>query len=443
MSNRTEEEKMAVILQPLVGSPDADSKYFYPTLAGVANSVDFYPLPHTSSIHGCVEIGLGLGAGVVDNNPAVHFSLGDHHTLTGPTDALPVTALDLSAKPGSSELLVSLDDAASTALTTLPRPSDIELAPEAAMSVPLSMDVHGERVVFKQNYGDVVAGATQGASGPPPEIRSTSLAQMIAGEVPLAKSLSFMLRLGQAGLGCPVEIEFALKARKAPGERHQLHLLQIRPQANFPPNTGERFGFLPSQEYAAVASSRALGHGRFEGICDVVYVSPDRFDKANTAAIAAEIGAINSQLQAEGRKYLLMAPGRWGSSDKMSGIPVGWHDIDSSAVIVETALDEHVPVSQGSHFFQNIISFGLGFMTVDVSKSTSETADYSFWESLPPMPTNTQYARHVQLERPLEIVVDGQSRHGVVMKPGKAFDVYVSQVDAFMALAREQFSSTN
>jgi len=172
-------------------------------------------------------------------------------------------------------------------------------------------------------------------------------------------------------------------------------------------------------------------------------VHPDRFDKANTAEIAKEIGQINAQLQGEGRKYLLMAPGRWGSFDKKTGIPVGWHDIDSSAVIVETALDEHVPVSQGSHFFQNIISFGLGYMTVDASKATSETADYSFWESIPPVPTQTQYARHVQLDAPLEIVVDGQSRHGVVMKPGKAFDVYVSQVDAFMALAREQFSSTS
>ena len=445
MSNRTEEEKMAVILQPLVGTPDADGKFFYPTLAGVANSLDFYPLPHTAPTHGCAQVGLGLGAGVVDNNPATHFSLGDPTTLTGPKMAkLPVTALDLSAGPGSSELVVTLADAADSALLTVRKSSGIELAPEASRSVPLTQDVHGEKVVFKSSYGAVVDETGGAAGGEPAQLMSTTLPQLLAGEAPLAKALSFLLRLGQAGLGCPVELEFALEARRAPDARHRLHLLQIRPQANFPPNTGERFGFLPSSDYAAVASARALGHGRFDGIRDVVYVSPERFDKMSTSEIAREISAVNSRLQAEGRKYLLMAPGRWGSGDSTSGIPVTWSDIDSSAVIVETALDEHVPVSQGSHFFQNIVSFGLGYMSIDTSKTeASEVADYAFWESMPPTEESVaaKYVRHVRLDTPLEVVIDAQSRNGVVMKPGKPFDVYVSQVDAFMALSREQFGS--
>ena len=204
--------------------------------------------------------------------------------------------------------------------------------------------------------------------------------------MPLAKALSFLLRLGAAGLGCPVEIEFALKARASADEKHQLHLLQIRPQAKYSRRTTPRAAsrYLPSAEYAAVASSRALGHGRFDGIRDVVYVSPERFDRARTAEIASEISALNAAMQAEGRKYLLMAPGRWGSKDAATGIPVKWQDIDSSAVIVETTLDEHVPVSQGSHFFQNIISFGLGYMTVDPSQpNQSELADYAFWDAQP------------------------------------------------------------
>lgn len=453
MSNRTEEEKMAVILQPLVGTPDADGKYFYPTLAGVANSVDFYPLPHTAPTHGCAQVGLGLGAGVVDNVPATHFSLGDTTALTGPAlSELKVTALDLAARPGSSDLLVSLSDATDSALLTIPRPSGIQLAPEAARAVPLTQDVHGERVVFNKTYGKIVdeTGGIGGEDAAGATLAPTTLPQLLAGEVPLAKALSFLLRLGQAGLGCPVELEFALKTRRSPDERHQLHLLQIRPQANFPPNTGERFGFLPSSDYAAVASSRALGHGRFDGIHDVVYVSPERFEKSSTEDIAAEISEVNARLQAEGRKYLLMAPGRWGSGDPTAGIPVKWSDIDSSAVIVETALDEHVPVSQGSHFFQNIISFGLGYMSIDTSKPAvagdpvAEVADYAYWESMPAseQSTNAKYVRHVQFDEPLEIVVDAASRHGVVMKPGKPFDVYVSQVDAFMAIAKEQYSSS-
>ena len=453
MSNRTEEEKMAVILQPLVGSTDADGRYFYPTLAGVANSVDFYPLPHTSSIHGCAQIGLGLGSAVVDNAPAVHFSLGDPWTLTGYDEsALTVTALDLHASAASAEKnLVAVDALVEQSLKTVPKASGVSLAPEAARTVPLVTDVHGERVVFKRGYGEVdetAAAAAASSSSPAAGLQSVPLPQILAGEVPLAKALSFLLRLGAAGLGCPVEIEFALKARTSADERHQLHLLQIRPQAKYSDALASgRFSYLPSAEYAAVASSRALGHGRFDGIRDVVYVSPERFDRARTAEIASEISALNAAMQAEGRKYMLMAPGRWGSKDAATGIPVKWRDIDSSAVIVETTLDSHVPVSQGSHFFQNIISFGLGYMTVDPSQpNQSELADYAYWDALPHHAAGGapgKYVRHVRLPEPLEIVVDGQTRHGVVMKPGKAFEVYVSQVDAFMALAREQFSSTS
>ena len=459
MSNRSEEEKMAVILQPLVGNTDAKGEYFYPTLAGVANSLDFYPHPHTHQADGCAQIGLGLGASVVDNTPAVHFSLSDPLTLTGPAE-LPVTALDLRARPrnpasrtgvgrvhsSSSDvsLLTTLADAAATALRTVPTPADLTPAPEAAKSVPLTVDVHGEKVVFKDSYGKVVDGAAEAANwSPDPEAQTVPLKQILGGEVPLAKSLSFLLRLGSAGLGCPVEIEFALKARQAPGENHQLHLLQIRPQAQFSrAGIAEGFQFLPSAEYAAVASSRALGHGRFEGITDVVYVSPERFDTSQTKTIAEEISTINGKLQAEGRKYLLMAPGRWGSKDAATGIPVAWPDIDNSAIIVETALDKHIPISQGSHFFQNIISFGLGYMTVDPeARPASEVADYKFWDTQSNVDHGTQYVRHIQTDAPLEIVVDGTARTGVVMRPGKSFDVYVSQVDSFLSLNQEQYSS--
>jgi len=138
-----------------------------------------------------------------------------------------------------------------------------------------------------------------------------------------------------------------------------------------------------------------------------------------------------------------MAPGRWGSKDATTGIPVAWPDIDASAVIVETALEDHVPVSQGSHFFQNIISFGLGYMTVDPTapSQSAETADYAFWDSQSDVSHGTKYVRHVQMDEPLEIVVDGQSRHGVVMRPGRSFEVYVSQVGAFMQMQQDQNSS--
>jgi len=290
-----------------------------------------------------------------------------------------------------------------------------------------------------------VPGAEEAAAGAGPELQPVPLPRVLAGEVPLAKALSFLLRLGSAGLGCPVELEFAVRARQTAGERHQLHLLQIRPQAQVSRDgLTDNVRFLPSAEYAAVASTRALGHGRFEGISDVVYVSPERFDVGQTEAIAAEISRVNAALHAEGRKYLLMAPGRWGSKDAATGIPVTWPDIDNSAIIIETSLDKHIPISQGSHFFQNIISFGLGYMTVSAEETKqSEIADYAFWDTQRAVSHDTQFVRHIQTEAPLEIVVDGTSRHGVVMKPGKGFDVYVSQLNAFMALAGDQSGSAS
>ncbi|KAL1495700.1 hypothetical protein AB1Y20_016563 [Prymnesium parvum] len=432
-ANRTEEEKMAVILQEVIGSKHGD--YFYPSLAGVANAVDFYPRPATLSEHGCAQLGLGLGHAVVDGQPALHFSLGDPAHPVAP-QALRVAALDLTKAPTSTDSLISLPIEGEQVLRTVRRSNDMELAPEAAKAVPLMQDVHGEQVVFKHHYGEVQLKPAAHKEAP---LEQVDIREVLSGEVPLAKLLSFMLRLGTIGLGCPVEIEFALKLRKSVSERHELHLLQIRPQAQVIAQEamGLRFKYLPNMEYAAMTSTQALGNGRFNEVRDVVYVTPDRFDKMSTAQIAKSISKINSELRESGRKYLLMAPGRWGSADPLNGIPVAWKDINGSSFIVETTLpgNNGVPLSQGTHFFQNLISFGLGYANVDSSPKgdSSDAVDYGFWDAQPAV-YEDKFVRHVRLDTPLEIVVDGVSRRGVVMKPGKPFDVYVGQVDAFMAL---------
>lgn len=433
-NNRMEEEKMAVIMQEVVGE-ERDGHY-YPTLAGVANSIDFYPRPHTLPDHGCAQLALGLGFGVVDNMPSMHISLGDPKLpISGFVEGgMSVAALDLSAKPGSmNEQLVQLapaTGAALLALTTVPKLGASVPAPQAMTSVPLTQDVHGEKVVFKSGYGDATA-----APAAPPEPLQLPLERALSGEAPLASALSFLLRLGSSGLGCPVEIEFALKLRQDSKSQHELHVLQLRPQAGLGTSSAAtRFRYLPTKQYASVTSKHALGHGRFEEISDVVYVPPGLFDPARTSEIAAQINQVNTLLRAEGRKCLLMAPGRWGSADKSQGIPVSWSDIDSSAFIVETQVPgaQHVPLSQGSHFFQNLLSFGLGYATVDPARG--ELADYEYWDSLPKEASSTELVKHVRLDAPLEIVVDGMSRRGVVMKQGKPFEVYVGQVDAFMAI---------
>lgn len=437
-NNRMEEEKMAVIIQEVVGH-ERDGHY-YPTLAGVANSVDFYPRPHTLPDHGCAQLALGLGFGVVDNMPSIHISLGDPSTPAGYLDGkTSVAALDLNAKPGSADeqlvLLPPETGAATAALTTVPKLSGNVAAPQAMNFVPLTQDVHGEQVVFKAGYGGAAGAPADADATPPPAPTAIALERALSGEAPLTSALSFLLRLGSAGLGCPVEIEFALRLRGDAESQHELHVLQLRPQAALSMSAAAtRFRYLPTKQYASVTSKHALGHGRFENISDVVYVTPERFDAASTTLIAAEIDEVNRLLRAEGRKCLLMAPGRWGSGDKTMGIPVNWSNIDASAFIVETQVPgaQNVPLSQGSHFFQNLLSFGLGYATVD--PGSGELADYDYWESLPQQLADTKYVRHVRLPTPLEIVVDGMSRRGVVMKPDKPFEVYVGQVDAFMAI---------
>ena len=267
----------------------------------------------------------------------------------------------------------------------------------------------------------------------PPVPNKLSLKQLLAGEMPLLHALSFLLRMGAIGLGCPVEIEFALKLRRSPTAKNELHVLQVRPQSEVaePASSSLRFRYLPSDKYAAVTSTRALGHGSFDDITDIIYVSPERMDMQKTKDIAAEISMLNLQLASAGRRYLLMAPGRWGTADTARGIPVSWMDIDNAGFIVETAVPgSSVPLSQGSHFFQNIISFGIGYATADPSGEGGEVADYAYWDSLPAAAEGApmRHARHVRLEQPLQIIVDGVSRRGVVMKPGHQFELYVGQV---------------
>jgi len=447
---RPEEEKMAVILQELVGAEHEG--YFYPTLGGVANSIDFYPPDGGEPSHGCAQVSLGLGSAVVDGMPSVqHFNLGMPNKVTGPDEAaMPVTALHLAAAAApfafsDSDAKVQLPPEFSV-MRTFPRTATVEAAPEAASAVPLTHDVHGEQVVFKLGYGEAGKASRKPAVS---TLSRISLQQLLHSEVNLPQALAFMLRLCSAGLGCPVELEFALKLRKSAESKHELHILQVRPQQEITSSAAARalrFKYLPGEQYSAVASSRAMGHGSFEGICDVVYVSPHDYDSAKSESIAREISELNRKLREEGRRYLLMAPGRWGNADGTKGIPVKWFDIDGAGFIVESTFPgkgDEVPLSQGSHFFQNIMSFGIGYATVDTTNANEveEVADYSFLNSLPRQRHGGTLVRHVQLETPLEIVVDGVSRRGVVMKPGSPFDLYVGQVDAFIALQESQFGS--
>uniref|UniRef100_A0A6S9V7X9 Pyruvate phosphate dikinase AMP/ATP-binding domain-containing protein n=1 Tax=Chrysotila carterae TaxID=13221 RepID=A0A6S9V7X9_CHRCT len=359
--NRAEEEKMAVILQEIVGTEQ--DGYYYPTLAGVANSIDFYPPSNAEPQHGCAQIALGLGSAVVDGMPCVqHLNLGLPSRPVGADESMmPVTALDLSAPVHMGAFVESDSEGAGIVqlppefgvMRTFPRSAKVEVAPEAAHNVPgLMHDVHGEQVVFKHGYNEAHAIAPAKKQRQAATLSRISLKQLIQSEVPLPQALSFMLRLCSLGLGCPVELEFALKLRKTPDAKHELHILQVRPQSEVTAShhaKALRFKYLPGSDYSAVASTHALGHGSFENISDVIYVSPETYASCSREQIAQEISALNKKLRAEGRRYLIMSPGRWGNADGTRGVPVKWSDIDGAGFIVETAVEgESVPLSQGT-----------------------------------------------------------------------------------------------
>jgi hypothetical protein len=230
---------------------------------------------------------------------------------------------------------------------------------------------------------------------------------------PLTDIVSELLEMGRKGMGGPVEIEFAVNLPLDNRQKAGFSLLQIRPMVLA--NQGMDVK-IHEQEIARAFcfSNHAMGNGEFQNISDIVFVNPDRFDPARTVEIASEIGRINGRLIQESTKYLLIGPGRWGSADRWLGIPVGWNDISGVGTIIEATHDKlQADPSQGTHFFHNIASMGIGYITI-----TEKSEDFINWDwlkSLPPK-TETAFLKHLRLDAPLTIKIDGRKSRAVLMK---------------------------
>jgi hypothetical protein len=247
-------------------------------------------------------------------------------------------------------------------------------------------------------------------------IRLITMAGVLKGKVfPLADVTAFLLRVGAAASSCPVEIEFAVSLSERRGAPHEFAFLQIRPLVLGAEAYEVTIGDLDVQ--AAICLSRkALGNGYIRGVRDVIYVRPGGFDRAKTRLLAGEIGALNARLQHEKRPYVLIGPGRWGSADPWLGVPVKWADISGVRCIVETPFaDLHVDPSQGSHFFQNIVSFGIGYLTID-PRDNQDRLDTE-WLDRCQAETDSLSLRHLSFREPLRIALNGRTNVGVVLKP--------------------------
>jgi hypothetical protein len=400
LPHRLEEEKMAVVIQQVVGRPHG--RYLYPDFAGVGRSINFYAVPGVKSEDGVVSVALGLGRTVVEGGRAVRFcpacprkpiqsfTTADYLENSQRT----FFALDLGpaseagARAGAGLDLVSLDIEAAERDGTL-----------AAVGSTYSPDNDA-----------IYDGLTRAG------VRLVTMAGVLKGQAfPLAGVTDLLLRVGTAAFSCPVEIEFAVSLSEERGAPHEFAFLQIRPLV-VGGETQDVVVGEPETRRAFCVSHHALGHGHIRNVRDVVYVRPAGFDRAGTRQLADEIGALNARLQHEQRPYVLIGPGRWGSADPWLGVPVKWAHISGVRCIVETPFaDVQVDPSQGSHFFQNIVSFGIGYLTID-PRGGQDRVDLD-WLDRCEAETNSAALRHVAFREPLHIAVNGRTHVGVVLKP--------------------------
>lgn len=400
-SNLIDQEKMAIVLQEVVGTQYGD--HYYPTISGVARSLNFYPIGNEKAEDGIANIALGLGKYIVDGGLTLRFSPRHPHNILqmSSTDfALRETQTRFYALDLNPENIVdkfSVDDAFNLKKLTL-KEADADGSLKFITSTYDPYDM-----IIRDGYY-------------PGGRKILSFVNVLQHDVfPLASTLDQLLQIGQKEMGRPVEIEFAINMNKQDPRIASFYLLQIRPIVDNKEVMNEDLSVI-QQEDTILSSTSVLGHGIINDVQDVIYVKTGAFNAANNQLIAYDIEKMNRKFTGTETNYVLVGPGRWGSSDPWLGIPVKWPHISNAKVIVECGLENYrVDPSQGTHFFQNLTSFGVGYFTINPFKGEG-WFDEDYLNQLPAV-EETEYLRHVRLHAPIVIKMDGKRSLGVVMKP--------------------------
>jgi hypothetical protein len=388
--NRVEEEKMAIVIQQIVGRRRGD--YLYPDVAGVARSYDFYPMSDMNAEDGVASIVLGLGRTVVEGGRSIRFS------PARPRSLYQFSTVKDTLDSAQREFL---------ALDLLKNPEEADVLADDSNLAALGLDV-AEKDGVLSSVGSVYSpendAVYDGVSRK--GVRLVTMAGVLkTGAFPLARTLMRLLDIGRKGFSCHVEMEFAANIRTSPDEPHEFAFLQIRPIVMESYRQEIDLDGI-NRDDAICVTHRALGNGIVSDVRDIVYVPAAGFDRGRTADIAREIGSITRKLKESKRPYLLIGSGRWGSSDHWAGIPVTWGQISGVSCIVETEMaDFNVEPSQGSHFFQNITSFGIGYFTVN-SKDSGSMLDTKWLDAQPA--EAAKYVRRLSFSEPLTIAINGQ-----------------------------------
>ncbi len=390
-----EDERMAVVVQDLIG--DEINGRFYPMISGAARSRNHYPIEPLIAEDGIAAICIGLGRQVSAGGKCLRYSPGQPRRIhqfysnqsildTSQRNfyAIPMNQEDGAVHPSEEHNLLNLGLA------------------EAEEDGCLSL-VGSTYVVSDDRIVDSVA-----VDGGP---RVVTFAPVLKhGRFPLSEILSHVLNTCQNYIGSPVELEFAMSIDQASGEQ-RFAILQVRPMMEESVDIDIDLSEVDRSKAMCICS-QSLGNGIIEGISDVVYVHPGRLDRMHTMDLTSEIEAIDAALRAEERPYVLIGPGRWGSSDPSLGIPVQWDQIMGSRAIVEVPMsDIHVEPSQGTHFFQNIITFNIGYLTIGAD-------DFVDWDWLDSIEASAESGplRHVHLDEPMKVILDSRDSEAIITK---------------------------
>ena len=398
-SNLIDQEKMAIVLQEVVGSRYND--HFYPTMSGVARSLNFYPIGNEKAEDGIANIALGLGKYIVDGGQTLRFSPRHPHSI------LQMSTMDFALRETQTRFYAldlknmaeafSVDDAFNLVKLGLK-----DAVAEGSLKYIVSTYDPYDQIIRDGYY--------------PGGRKILSFVNILQHDVfPLADTLDQILRIGQQEMGRPVEIEFAVNMDPSDHTRATFYLLQIRPIVDNKEIMDEDLSLVKNEE-TILSSTSVLGHGIVGDVQDIIYVKTGAFNSSNNQLIAYEIEKMNRSFTDQEKGYVLVGPGRWGSSDSWLGIPVKWPHISNARVIVECGLENYrVDPSQGTHFFQNLTSFGVGYFTVNPFKGDG-WFDEAFLNAQPAV-EETEYLRHVRFDAPITIKMDGKKSLGVVLKP--------------------------
>ena len=396
--NLIDQEKMAIVLQEVVGGEYGN--LFYPAVSGVARSINYYPIGNEKTEDGIVNMAMGLGKYIMDGYQGLRFS------PLHPKNILQLGSLD-SALRDTQTQFYALDLESMSKEFTIDDSFNLQKIriQQAGANSPLRY------VCSTYDPDDQIIrdGFYEGGR------KVVSFANMLKHDtLPLAEMLDKVLKVGQQEMGRPVEIEFAVNIKSQ--QEAEFFVLQIRPIVDNKEVVNEDLENIDMSE-TVLYSRNALGNGICSDVCDVVYVKTKRFSAANNPAIAREIEKVNIRFSESDRNYVLVGPGRWGSSDPWLGIPVKWAHISQARVIVESGLENYrIEPSQGTHFFQNLTSFGVGYFTVNSYSQQDGFFDEEFLD-LQPAVYETDFIRHVRFDQPMPIKISGKKKIGVVLKP--------------------------